>query len=274
MRRTTLASLFITLTAIGVSLAFAVTSVASSALPTLTLAVTPKTITVGGQMVSGAVRIATTVSGEKQDNPSLLLLKPGVTPQQFASVVSKLGNSTPVDAIDPYATIVYGSADAPAGKTTVGYANLAAGTYVALNNGSGHAVFTVTQSSAPAAMPRAAATVKAIDFGYRGADVLHEGEMVRWYNAGYLVHMMVYGRVASVAVAKKAEAMLLAGKEQQAEKLTLAHGTFVELLSSGQSQESVIDQPPGVYVILCLMNTQDGRLHSQLGMFRTIRIVG
>ena len=145
MRRTTLASLFIALTAIGVSLAFAATSGASSSLPTLTLAVTPKTITVGGQMVSGAVRITTTVSGEKEDNPGLVLLKPGVTPQEFGAVVSKLGNSTPVDAIDPYATIVYGSADAPSGKTTVGYADLAAGTDVALN-GSGHAVFTVTQA--------------------------------------------------------------------------------------------------------------------------------
>jgi hypothetical protein len=48
----------------------AVTSVASSSLPTLTLAVTPKTITVGRQMMSGAARIATTVSGEKQDNPT------------------------------------------------------------------------------------------------------------------------------------------------------------------------------------------------------------
>jgi hypothetical protein len=273
MRRSTLPSLVMGLTVIAAGLAFATTSVASSTLPTLTLAVTPKTITVGGQLVSGAVRIATTVSGEKEDNPGLVLLKPGVTPQEFGAVLSRLGPDTPVDAIDPYGTIVYGAADSPEGKTTIGYAELPAGTYVALNNGSGHAVFTVTQSSAPAAMPRAGATVEAIDFAFRGSDVLHDGQMVRWYNAGYLTHMVVYGRVASVAVANKAEALLLAGKEPQAQKLTSAHGTFVDLLSSGESQESVIDQPPGIYVILCLMNTQDGRDHSQLGMFRTIRIV-
>jgi hypothetical protein len=270
MRRTTLPAVLI---AVAASFAFAAVSVASSSLPTLTLAVSPHAITVGGQMVSGAVQIATTVSGEKEDNPGLVLLKPGVTPQEFGAVVSKLGENTPVDSIDPYGTIVYGAADAAEGKTTVGYADLPAGTYVALNNGNGHAVFTVTQSSAPAAMPSPGATVQAIEFGFRGADVLHEGEMVRWSNAGYLIHMMVYGRVASVANAKKAEALLLAGKESQAQRLTLAHGTFVELLSSGQSQESVIDQPPGIYVILCLMNSEDGRLHSQLGMFRMIRIV-
>ena len=30
---------------------------------------------------------------------------------------------------------------------------------------------------------------------------------------------------------------------------------------------------PGVYVIFCSMNTQDGREHFQLGMYRTITIV-
>lgn len=265
------------LTAIAViaaSLALATVSTASSGLPTLTLALTPNTVNVGGPMLAGATRIATTVSGEKEDNPGLVLLKPGVTPQEFGAVVAKLGADTPLDAIDPYGTIVYGGADAAQGQTTVGYADLPAGTYVALNNGNGHAVFTVRPSSDPATMPAPAATVTAIDFGFRGARVLRDGELVRFTNAGYLIHMVVYGRVPSVAVARRAEALLLAGKEHQAQKLTVAHGTFVFALSSGESQESVIDQPPGVYVILCLMNSQDGREHSQLGMFRTIRIVG
>jgi hypothetical protein len=38
-------------------------------------------------------------------------------------------------------------------------------------------------------------------------------------------------------------------------------------------QQEVITQPPGVYVIFCAMNTEDGREHFQLGMYRTIRIV-
>jgi hypothetical protein len=35
----------------------------------------------------------------------------------------------------------------------------------------------------------------------------------------------------------------------------------------------VVTEKPGVYVLACFMNTQDGRVHTQLGMERTIRIV-
>jgi hypothetical protein len=38
-------------------------------------------------------------------------------------------------------------------------------------------------------------------------------------------------------------------------------------------QQQIISQPPGVYVIACAMNAEDGRDHYKLGMFRTIRIV-
>jgi hypothetical protein len=34
----------------------------------------------------------------------------------------------------------------------------------------------------------------------------------------------------------------------------------------------VIHQSPGIYVLLCFMNTQDGREHTRLGMERTIKI--
>jgi hypothetical protein len=38
-------------------------------------------------------------------------------------------------------------------------------------------------------------------------------------------------------------------------------------------QQQVLTAPPGIYVLACFMNTQDGREHTQLGMERTIRIV-
>ena len=42
----------------------------------------------------------------------------------------------------------------------------------------------------PAALPAAAATQTAIEFGFRGPAVLHDGTMVRAQNHGYLVHMI------------------------------------------------------------------------------------
>jgi hypothetical protein len=66
-------------------------------------------------------------------------------------------------------------------------------------------VLTVSPSSSPARLPTPGATVKAIDVGIRGAATLHDGELVRFENTAYLVHMFLYGRMPSVAVAKRAE---------------------------------------------------------------------
>jgi hypothetical protein len=253
----------------------AASSVAASSLPTLTLALTPHTITVGGSEVSGAVNVVSTVTGEANDSPGLFLLAPGVTPAEFGKAISSFGNSTPLDAVDPYGTIVF-DGDTNKGTPTTNEVVLQPGTYVALENGSGHAVFTVTASASPAALPKPGGTVTAIDFAFRGASKLHDGELVRFENDGYLIHMILFAQAKSVADAKKAEALLLAGKLTSADKKkygTGVQGMFAGPISHGAVQQEVITEPPGVYIILCAMNAEDGRLHYQLGMYRTIKIV-
>jgi hypothetical protein len=252
---------------------FAATSVAAGALPTLTLALTKNTVTVGGAKVSGAVNIVSTVSGEASDGPGLILLKPGVTPQQFGKVVSHLGPNSAFDAIDPYGTIVF-DGSAVKGSATSAQAVLVPGTYIAVNNGNGFTPFTVTASAHPASLPKPAATVIAIDFGFRGASTLRDGELVRFENDGYLIHMVLFKQAKSVADAKKGEALLLAGKTGAGQHLgTGVKGMFAGPLSHGAMQQEVITEPPGVYVIACAMNAEDGREHFQLGMFKTIKIV-
>jgi hypothetical protein len=103
---------------------------------------------------------------------------------------------------------------------------------------------------------------------------LHDGELVRFRNAGYPVHMVGFAQARSAADARRAEAALLAGKVKRAQRYsTGAEGDFVRALSPGGTQQEVINQPPGTYVIFCAMNAEDGRDHYQLGMYRTIRIV-
>jgi hypothetical protein len=79
-------------------------------------------------------------------------------------------------------------------------------------------VFTVTQSAAPALLPPPGAEIDAIDFGFRGASTLHDGELVRFKNDGYLIHMFLFAQAKSAADATKAEALLLAGKGNEAAK--------------------------------------------------------
>ena len=163
---------------------------AASVLPTLNVAVTGKTgIAVSGSTVSGAVSITSTFSGKGQGGYGLVRLDQGVSfPEALHAVQSHHGDP---NALTPFGSIAV-AADAPGTVQTV----LTPGDYVALNlTGNGPAAnvaqFTVTPSSAPAALPAAAATETSIEFGFKGPKVLHDGTIVRAENGGFLVHMDV-----------------------------------------------------------------------------------
>lgn len=245
---------------------------AAGALPTMTLTLTGKSIAVGGTPVSGAINVVSTVSGEKQGEPTLVYLKPGVSFAQAFAAAARDPNG-----LDPYGAIVM-DANANKGTSTV-QTVLQTGTYVALDTiGNNPAKwpftqFTVTASSSPAALPPAQATVKAIEFGFRGAATLRNGQVVRFQNGGYLVHMIDAIGVKNTAGARALTALLLAGKDNQAMKLAASFNQFMGPVSPGGLQQFTLRAKPGTYVLACFMDTQDGREHTQLGMERTIRIV-
>lgn len=269
----------VALTAVTGALLLAAGASGASSLPTLTVALTgTKGVTVSGSMVSGAVQVASTFSGKAPSGPNsngptfgLVRLNPGASIQQAAgSVQSHHGD---LNALTPYGTLIV-DAGAPSSVQTV----LTPGTYVALNITSGgnpgFAPFTVTKSSSPAALPKAAATETAIEFGFRGPSVLHDGTMVREQNGGYLVHMIVGVGVKNAATGRRVMALLRAGKDGKAQRL--GNNRFLGLagpLSPGGMQQAVLNAKPGYYVEACFMDTQDHREHTQLGMLRLIRVV-
>lgn len=246
---------------------------AQSTLPTMTLTLTGTSISVGGTPVSGAINVVSTVSGEKQGEPTLVYLKPGVTFAQAFAAAAKDPNG-----LDPYGAIVM-DANIPKGTGTVQTVLAQPGTYVALdtigNNPTKwpYTQFTVAASPAPAALPAAQATVKAIEFGFRGAATLHNGALVRFENGGYLVHMVDAIGVKNAASARVLTALLLAGQDNKAMKVATSLTQFMGPMSPGGVQQFALHAKPGIYVLACFMNTQDGREHTQLGMERTIRIV-
>lgn len=248
-------------------------SAAPTSLPTLTLALNGTSVAVGGTMQSGAVEVVTTVTTEAAGEPLLVYLKPGATYAQASAALA--AHNGDLNALDPYGAIVFDAA-APRG-TSSAQTVLRAGNYVALDavtNAANlpHTAFTVTTATTPAALPTPGATVWAIEFGFRGASMLHDGELVRFENAGYLVHMIDWIRVKNLTTADRVKALLRAGKDNQAAKLASVLGAFAGPLSHGGLQQLVVNEKPGVYVLACFMNTQDGREHTQLGMLRTIRI--
>ncbi|MGA2320588.1 MAG: hypothetical protein ABSG95_07570 [Solirubrobacteraceae bacterium] len=245
----------------------------ASALPTLTLALTRSSITVGGTLQSGAVNVVSTATGTKEAGALLFQLKPGVSPEELYAHTK----GQDINSLSKYGSIVF-DGEIASGKTTEAQTTLQPGQYVAAlleeHGKEVHTSFTVAAAASPASLPAPQATVRSIEFSFRGPSSLHDGELVRFENEGFLVHMDIAFRVKSKSVAKQVVKDLLAGKERQAEKLVAgAPVTFAGPLSHEAFQQETITAKPGWYVEACFMETQDGRDHTRLGMERIIKIV-
>lgn len=245
----------------------------ASSLPNIVLTMTGKKITVSGALQSGGVRVVSKVSNEPSGSPVLVRLDPGVTVPQFLAALQKIG--TDQNNVDGIGAIVF-STQANKG-TTSAQVSLAPGTYIALDV-SGNGIppltsFTIKAAGSPATLPRPQATIASIEFGFRGPGRLHDGELVRFANHGFLVHMIIGIRARSAAGAHQIARLLKAGKDGQAQRLATDFYGFDNVLSHGAYQQLVIHNRPGYWVLACFMDTQDHREHTTLGMERVIRIV-
>jgi hypothetical protein len=250
---------------------------ATSTLPTLSLTITKSSITVGGATQSGGVNVVSTVTGVKEANVILFLLKPGATFDEVEAAVQKAHGDTNVTS--KYGSLVFDAEVSP-GQSSEAQTYLQPGQYVALlpgGEGKGskaHALFTVTAAASPAALPTPQATIRSIEFGFQGPSTLHDGELVRFENEGFLVHMDIAAPVKNMKAAKQAVKDLLAGKEKAVEKLIVGPPAgFAGPLSHEAFQQETITAKPGIYVEVCFMDTQDRRQHTLLGMERIIKIV-
>jgi hypothetical protein len=249
-------------------------SAQSSNLPTVQITSTGTAISVSGSLQSGAVNVSMTTTS-KTAEPTLVRLNPGVTEAQLLAAAPKLAD--PND-ITPYGSIVFEST-APRGTTTV-QTVLAAGNYVALDTQgpnpakAPHSGFTIAQAAQPASLPASKAKLRAIDFGFKSPRTLRAGTTVRLRNDGFVVHMIAGIGVKNAKAAKRIIALLKAGKDRKAQKLSTGFVNLLPPVSHGSVQQMTLKAKPGVYVLACFMTTQDGRPHTRLGMLRTIRIKG
>ena len=250
---------------------------ASPALPTLSLALTKSSITVGGTTQSGGVNVVTTATGVKEAGAILFLLKPGATFEEVEAAIQKAHGE--INVTSKYGSLVF-DAEVSSGQTSEAQTYLQPGQYVAVvpgEEGKGsraHANFTVSAAASPVALPAPEATIRSIEFGFKGPSTLHDGELVRFENEGFLVHMDVAAPVKNMKAAKQLVKDLLAGKEKAVGKLISGPPAgFAGPVSHEAFQQETITAKPGIYVEVCFMDTQDGRSHSQLGMERIIHIV-
>jgi hypothetical protein len=280
--RATRARRAVRLTVLGASACIAFASAAGAAqgatLPAVTATVTPTTITIAGALQAGAVNIASTGTG-KEPNVALIALKPGVgLAEVFAALDTDKVSKDP-NTLSKLGSIVFDT-EAGKGKAVEAQTVLAAGQYVAINPEGeksskwARSSFAVAASAAPVALPAAQAVEKTIEYGFKGPSVLKVGEVVRFEDEGYLVHMNIAFPVKSKKAAKKVLKGLATGQEKGLEKLAAGPPVnFAGPLSSEAFQQETITAKPGWYVQACFMPTQDGRPHTLIGMERIIKIV-
>src|SRR5208283_5787375 len=244
----------------------------------LTLSLTKTSITVGGATQSGAVNVVSSGTGVKEGLAILFELKPGVTLAEFEAVLMSGAGKDPNRA-SKVGSIVFDAEVSGSGKSEA-QMELQPGNYIALGGeGEGgpkdHSpIFTVTAAPSPAALPKPEATVRTIEFGFRGPTTLHDGEVVRFENEGFLVHMDIAFPVKSKSAAKQVVKDLLTGHEKGLEKLAAgAPFGFAGPISHEAFMQETITAKPGWYVQACFMETQDGRDHTRLGMERMFKIV-
>jgi len=242
----------------------------STALPVITVNMTGKQITVGGALQSGGVRVVSTVTGEPAGDPTFVRLNPGVTVAQLFKAAQGDPNN-----IALIASIVFSP---PADKgTSSAQVSLRPGHYVAVDLGPNtktppFTTFKITKSPSPARLPAPQAAMSSIEFSFRGPGTLHNGDLVRFGNDGFLVHMIVAARGASLAGAQKIAKLLKEGKNGQAQRLATGGTTFVNVLTHGAFEQQVVHVRPGFWVLACFFDTQDHHEHTTLGMERVIHI--
>lgn len=262
--------------AVGSSIAFGSEAARTSSLPTISVSMDGKSISVTGDLQSGAVDVHSVISKTPFGSPTFVHLKDGVTEQQFLAVLKSSGND--IDQVAKVGEIVFGAEGARG--TSDAQTVLPAGNYVALDTSKQNppfpmSTFTVSQSAAPATLPAPAATVRTIEFAFRAPSTLRNGSIVRAVNDGWLVHMNEAIGVKNRATGEQVMKLLRAGKDKQAQKMASnAFFSLQSVVSHGAVQQQVLHAKPGYYVLACFMDTQDGREHTELGMLKLIRVIG
>ena len=162
--------------------------------------------------------------GLKEGTAILFRLNPGKTvadAEQFLK--EKRAEKDPNNTVE-LGAIVF-DAEAESGVTNEAQTDLQPGTYLVLIGGSKgepalRDTFTVAAGGAAAlALPAPQATERTIEFGFKGPTTLHDGELVRFENEGFVVHMDVAFPVKNMKAAKKAVKLLRAGNEKAVGKL-------------------------------------------------------
>ena len=277
MKRVSLLVAALVVGAISTAVAFgAAGTKQGNTMPVIDVAMDGNSISVTGNLVSGAVDIHSTTTGAPGSGaPLFIRLNPGVTADQVVAVLQTKKANDP-NVVADYGSIVFDPGPGIEDVQTI----LQPADYVAFDSAKNnpanwpYTTFTIADNKSPATLPAAQEWQKSVEFKFRGPSTLHTGQIIRATNAGYVVHMIIGIQVKDQASGRKVVKALRAGDDRQVGKFALP-GFFSLFgpLSHGAVAQFTLNAKPGWYVEACFMDTQDGREHTRLGMERVVHIV-
>ena len=235
----------------------------ASTLPTLSIAITPSSATVGGARESGAVNVVSTDTGVKEASVILFLLKPGASVAEAEAFTKEKKAANDPNNASKFGSIVFDTEGSP-GQTGEAQTDLQPGQYVVLVGAGEGAVqvrtsFTVSAAKSPVALPAPQATIRSIEFAFRGPSTLHDGELVRFENEGFLVHMDIAFPVKNAKTAKRVVKLLLAGKEKGARKARLRTARHVRRTAIARSTPAGDDHRQARHLRAGVLHGHPGR---------------
>jgi hypothetical protein len=128
----------------------------------------------------------------------------------------------------------------------------------ASENGFPAAVVTVKRSEHPATLPEPNATLKLVDYGFRGPRTVRYGRILRIVNAGSELHDAIPLKVPNGMTAQTIKRQLAQGLDEQVVSEVDTIGSLIDLVSPGAVNQGPVRLARGTWVLACFAADHDG----------------
>jgi hypothetical protein len=247
---------------------FAAVAAAQGAPPTVAVTVGKGVITPqpAGPIAAGPTRFEFTRTGKGDVEAILVTLRPGVSLDQLRKVA----------ASDAALGLIYIEAAAPLSDATPKRAltvDLRANvTYVLVSMAGNSFAFTelaTTGTANGAQAPAPDATIRMVDYGFRGSATLPRNGVIRVSNQGDAFHFALAFPVRKNATNKRVGRALRSGSEKAIGRVAAGQPVEVQDVISPQTtnDNEVKFSKAGRYALVCFFGE-----HNKLGMYRVVKV--
>jgi hypothetical protein len=259
--------LFATVAVLALCAAFAT---AQTSVPTVGVSAAPSSValTPSGSIAPGPTRFRVTRTGRRDVEFTLVTLRAGVSVSDLRATLAR--------SQDAALSLVFVEADMSlSGPTTTKSVTLslrANVTYVAVSGSgrrSGLATFRTTGTPNGAARPAADATIRMVDYGFRGPGTLPRNGTIRVANRGTAFHFAVAFPLRPGVSGRRAGTALRTNDEKGFNRLVAGPPVDVQgVISPGTTTDNPVRfARSGRVVLVCFFGE-----HNRLGMYRVFRV--